>query len=80
MLQTSLTPSPPVCHAESRSGSLTWEENFSRKDVKHGPFSVAEKQLLKESYLAYAAERGLDPEHMDWLYHLRVGEGWALLV
>ncbi len=56
----SVEPEPPA--------STSWKADRARKDVKHGPFSEAEQDSIREEVQQYAAAHALDPENLEWLF------------
>lgn len=50
------------------SETQTWRSTFQKKDVRSGPYSQAERDILVEAVKAYARTHGLESEDHSWLF------------
>uniref|UniRef100_A0A061RUV0 Cyclin-d-binding myb-like transcription factor 1 isoform x1 n=1 Tax=Tetraselmis sp. GSL018 TaxID=582737 RepID=A0A061RUV0_9CHLO len=50
---------------------LPWGKDAKRTDVKHGPFSEAEKNIIRRALKWFANENGLPVDDLRWLFEER---------
>ncbi|BDA51084.1 probable cyclin-D-binding Myb-like transcription factor 1 at C-terminar half [Coccomyxa sp. Obi] len=48
--------------------ALSWRQDMKRKDVKHGRFSLSERETIKQAVKEYAQSKGLSETDLEWLY------------
>ncbi|GAX76397.1 hypothetical protein CEUSTIGMA_g3842.t1 [Chlamydomonas eustigma] len=49
---------------------MTWQQDMNREDVKHGQFSDAEKEILKDAITKFAISHNLSTTDWTWIYNV----------